>query len=94
MKTRCWLILPLTLAAALTIAERARAEKWDYVKAIKHGLFCELGKGAVDFPAMLLALQKMRYEGWVVVEQDVLPSMGTPAESAARNRRFLTSLGV
>jgi inosose dehydratase len=76
------------------IAARARAERWDYLTAIKHGLFCELGQGAVDFPAMLLALQKMRYDGWIVVEQDVLPSLGTPAESAARNRRFLTSLGV
>jgi inosose dehydratase len=76
------------------IADRARAEKWDYLMAIKHGLFCELGRGVVDFAAMLAALRHMRYDGWIVVEQDVLPSMGTPAESAARNRQFLKGLGV
>jgi inosose dehydratase len=34
------------------------------------------------------------YDGWAVVEQDVLPGMGTPKESARRNREFLASLGI
>jgi hypothetical protein len=29
-----------------------------------------------------------------VVEQDVLPSMGTPAASARRNREFLETVGL
>jgi inosose dehydratase len=77
-----------------SIAGRARTEQWDYLTAVRHGLFCELGEGAVDFPAVLERLRAIRYDGWVVVEQDVLPSMGTPAESAARNRRFLSRLGL
>jgi len=76
------------------IAARARTEQWDYLTAVRHGLFCELGEGAVDFPAVLDRLRAIGYDGWVVVEQDVLPSMGTPAESAARNRRFLSRLGL
>ena len=32
--------------------------------------------------------------GWAVVEQDVLPGMGMPRESARRNREYLRSLGV
>ena len=76
------------------VASRARAERWDYLTAIRHGLFCELGRGSVDFAAMLHQLNAARYDGWIVVEQDVLPSMGTPAASATRNRRFLTRLGV
>jgi inosose dehydratase len=76
------------------VAARARAEQWDYVTAIRHGLFCELGQGSVDFAAILDRLNAARYDGWIVVEQDVLPSMGTPAASAARNRRFLHDLGV
>ena len=31
--------------------------------------------------------------GWIVVEQDVLPGMGNPRESARRNREYLRSLG-
>ena len=39
-------------------------------------------------------LRAHRYDRWIVVEQDVLPSMGTPAASAQRNRRFLKGLGL
>jgi inosose dehydratase len=76
------------------VAARARAKSWDYLTAIRHGLFCELGAGQVDFAAILHHLRGVGYDGWIVVEQDVRPSMGTPAESAARNRRFLARLGL
>ena len=76
------------------VRRRAAAEKWDYPTSVRQGVFCELGKGAVDFPAVLERLRRAGYAGWLVVEQDVLPSMGTPAESAARNRAYLRSLGV
>ena len=34
------------------------------------------------------------YDGWAVVEQDVLPGLGTPKESARRNREYLAWLGT
>jgi inosose dehydratase len=76
------------------VAARARSEGWDYVEAVRHGLFCELGQGSVDFAAVAGALRRTAYDGWIVVEQDVLPSLGTPAESAARNRAFLRQLAI
>jgi len=76
------------------VAACARREGWDYMTAVRRGLFCELGRGSVDFAALVAELRRTGYDGWIVVEQDVLPSMGTPAESAARNRRFLESLGI
>jgi len=76
------------------VAARARSENWDYQTAIRHGVFCELGKGGVDFPALLAALRKRGYGDWIVVEQDVLPSMGSPLESARRNREYLRTLGL
>jgi len=76
------------------VAARARSENWDYQTAIRHGVFCELGKGGVDFPALLAALRKRGYGDWIVVEQDVLPSMGSPLESARRNREHLRTLGL
>jgi inosose dehydratase len=76
------------------VAARSRAERWDYLKALHHGVFCELGKGDVDFPAVLRALREMGYEGWIVVEQDVLPGMGRPKESAKRNRLYLSNIGI
>ena len=76
------------------VAARARAEEWDYQRAVRHGIFCELGQGTVDFPATLAWLRSRGYDGWVTVEQDVLAGMGTPKESAARNREYLRSIGV
>lgn len=76
------------------IAARSRAEKWDYFTSVRNGIFCELGKGDVDFPRIKADLENMGYEGWIVVEQDVLPGMGKPKESARRNREYLASIGL
>lgn len=76
------------------VAARARAEEWDYQRAVRHGIFCELGQGTVDFPGTLAWLRGRGYDGWITVEQDVLVGMGTPKESAARNRDYLRSIGV
>lgn len=74
------------------IAAQARTEGWDYFGALRHGVFCELGKGSVDFPAVLRWLGATGYDGYILVEQDVLPGMGAPAESARRNREYLRSI--
>jgi inosose dehydratase len=74
------------------VASRARAEQWDYFQALRHGVFCELGKGSVDFPALLRWLRANSYDGYVLVEQDILPGVGRPKESARRNREYLRSI--
>jgi inosose dehydratase len=43
---------------------------------------------------VLDALRARQYAGWIVVEQDVLPGLGTPAASATRNREYLRGLGI
>lgn len=74
------------------MAARARAEEWDYFTALRHGVFCELGQGSVDFPAVLRWLARRGYDGYVLVEQDILPGMGSPKQSALRNREYLRSI--
>lgn len=76
------------------VAARARREGWTYHDAVRHGVFCELGEGAVRFSGVLEALGRTGFTGWAVVEQDVLPALGTPAASATRNRAFIRSLGL
>jgi inosose dehydratase len=76
------------------VARRAAAEGWDYNTAIMNGIFCELGQGCVPFAEVVVWLRHRNYHGFVTVEQDVLPGMGTPMESARRNREYLTSIGV
>ena len=76
------------------VAAQSRREAWEYLKSLRHGVFCELGKGCVDFKGVYSWLQKRDYTGWVLVEQDVLPGMGSPKESAQRNRDYLKSIGL
>jgi inosose dehydratase len=75
------------------VSRKAAQAGWDYFQSVSQGVFCELGKGDVDFPALLDELQSLGYSGWGVVEQDVLPGMGQPRESARRNRDYIRSLG-
>lgn len=74
------------------VARQSRLQKWDYFQSLQHGVFCELGKGCVDFPAVLTWLKKHDYEGYLLVEQDVLPGMGAPKDSALRNREYLRAI--
>lgn len=76
------------------LAAQARQAGWDYFEAVQRGIFSELGRGSVDFAAVGAALRKLGYDGWIVVEQDVLPGMGTPSASARRNRDYLRSIGL
>ncbi len=76
------------------IAAQSKAEGWDYFQSVGKGVFCELGKGAVDFAAIVSELKNQKYSGWIVVEQDVLPGMGNPKVCAQRNRDFIQSLGL
>jgi inosose dehydratase len=76
------------------LAAQSRIEEWDYHASVRRGIFCELGRGMVPFPGVLDALRAGGYAGWIVVEQDVLPGLGTPAASAIRNREYLRRLGI
>jgi inosose dehydratase len=74
------------------IAAQARAQGWNYFESLRRGIFCELGKGSVDFPRLLRRLAASDYPGYLLVEQDVLPGMGSPKESARRNRQYLAAI--
>ena len=51
----------------------------------------ELGRGKVDFQAVFAALDRVRWNGWAVVELDSVPEPGrTPKESAVISRDCLT----
>ena len=76
------------------VAQRSRSQGWDGPRSVGEGVFPELGRGDIDFPAVLKILEEIGYEHWIVVEQDVLPGLGTPKESARRNREYLASIGL
>jgi len=65
------------------------APSWD--EAWRGGGFCELGTGDVDLEGFFAGLAG--YSGWIVVEQDWMPTPGqglaAQVEAQARNRRWL-----
>lgn len=55
--------------------------------------FCRLGEGDLDVDGVLDAMRNT-YEGWLVVEQDVLPGpQGKPAADQRANRAYLAARG-
>jgi inosose dehydratase len=53
-------------------------------------IFYELGKGGVDFPAILAILKKNVWNGWLTVELDSTDT--TPKESAAQSKLYLENV--
>ncbi|MCY3865162.1 MAG: TIM barrel protein [Chloroflexi bacterium] len=76
------------------VHEQSRIHQWDGPQSVGKGIFPELGRGDVDFPGVLQELEKIGYDSWIVVEQDVLPGLGAPLESATRNREYLRGIGL
>jgi inosose dehydratase len=56
------------------IASNARTGEWDYFTAMRNGLYSELGKCCVDFPAIRRWLAARDYKGYMLVEQVILQS--------------------
>lgn len=73
------------------VLESVREDGVGFLDAVRRGVFCELGEGAVDFPAIAEGLKECGYGGWALVEQDVdadQPGVN-PYASAVRSRQYL-----
>ncbi len=76
------------------VKARVVAERTGFYEACGQGIFCNLGRGDVDFAAVRDVLLEAGYSGWCTVEQDCDPTLDVrPKDDAAANRRFLGSIG-
>ena len=76
-----------------TIRLQGVQDGWDYRTFNQHGIFAELGQGAVDFPAIIQGLTANQFQGWLIVETDVT-MLPTALESAIISRDYLRTLGL
>jgi inosose dehydratase len=54
-----------------------------------------LGRGEVDFPGVIAAVEALGYDGWAIVEQDILTDdLEAPQRYARANREYLRSIGL
>jgi len=66
------------------------AREGNYFDGVKAGVFPALGQGTIDWQGIKRILEEMNYQGWGIVEQDILPGMSVdPLASAKANRQFL-----
>jgi inosose dehydratase len=76
------------------VKARAVASRTGFYDACAEGIFCNLGKGDVDFPAVRQILLDAGFDGWCTVEQDCDPAGPTsPVDDARANRGYLSSIG-
>jgi len=71
----------------IVLARLRAGEMGGFAGAIRQRLFTELGNGVLDLDGVLRALDRMGYDGWLMVEQD--SSWLPPSEAAAIGRRVL-----
>lgn len=77
------------------IAAACRAGGKDYFAAVQAGVFCNLGDGAVDFAGVIREARALGYDGWAIVEQDILVAdLDAPKRYSQSNRDYLKSLGL
>lgn len=70
------------------------ANRTGFYDACGQGIFCKLGLGDVDFPAVRQVLLEAGFEGWCTVEQDCDPTLDvTPLQDNRYNREYLESIG-
>ncbi len=75
----------------LPILEAVRRDGVGFIEAVRRGVFCELGEGAVDLNTVIQEMTAGGYSDWAIVEQDVDTRTGNvkPLESALRSREYL-----
>jgi inosose dehydratase len=70
-----------------SVLVEARRQGWSFLEALRHVIFCPLGDGSAEIPAILHLLSDSRFAGWVVVEQDTCH--GDPTAVARQNRTYI-----
>lgn len=79
--------------------KESNRKKLNFSDAVEAGVFSQIGKGCIDFPAFFQVLLKNGYSGWMVVEQDVkfgkaaIPPARSMAESLQYLRGVVSELG-
>jgi inosose dehydratase len=77
---------------------QARSEGWSFVTGVERGVFCALGGGAADIEGCVADLRALGYEGWAVVEQDIIGERDAdgrmPLAGMSAARAYLRGLGL
>jgi inosose dehydratase len=76
--------------------KRMHAQALEFDQALGVGLFCPIGAGIVDFPALRESLQRIGFAGSATVEQDPDPRVSdySGLDAACQSIAFLQQVGL
>ena len=67
----------------------------DFDSAVKKQVFCPLGTGIIDFKRVAQLLNKIQYNGYATVEQDIDPKENlNPLDYAKKSLMYLKKIGL
>ena len=80
----------------MAVKARKDAESWPFAYAVAKGVMCEPERGSIDFKHFTGILRNRKFDGWLIVEQDMYPvnSFDDPLPIARKTREYLKSLGL
>jgi inosose dehydratase len=78
----------------IAVFQRVMGERIRFFEACAQGVMCPIGRGVIDYRAILNLLDRIGYEGFITVEQerDPLNAGGSLADVKA-SREYLKSVG-
>lgn len=77
-----------------TVHAQVLREGIPFLEAVQNKIFCPIGKGVVDWPALAEATRTHGYDGAATIEQDIDPTISrAPLEDARDSLEYLKSLG-
>ena len=75
------------------VHRQAIEDKVSFLDAVSQNIFCPLGRGVTDWPALRDALEKHNFKGYATIEQDRDPTVSFDALSNARDSlKYLRSI--
>jgi inosose dehydratase len=71
------------------VFQRVKSESKSFLSGVISGMFTVPGDGDLDFSAVMQALAKIGYAGWVIVEAEQDPAVANPKKYAALGLKTL-----
>lgn len=71
------------------IVDEVKKKRLSFLEGVKRGTFTVPGDGDIDFTPIFTILEKMNYEGWMVVEAEQDPAIANPFEYALKARAYI-----
>lgn len=71
------------------VLDKVKKEHMNFMDAVRAGVFTVPGDGSLDFEAVIKALLKHQYSGWMIVEAEQDPAKAPPLQYAKKAFDFL-----